>query len=63
MFQDAINDFDKAIKSDSKNGECFTNRAVAKFNLNLYDEGCKDLKKALELGATQAKCLKNKYCN
>ena len=60
-YENALSFLNKAI--EQIDGEYYYNRGFVKIQLGRKNEGCQDLKKALELGATQAKSLKDKYCN
>jgi tetratricopeptide (TPR) repeat protein len=61
----SIADFDKAISLDKNFGYAFLNRALVKYTiLKDFNGGCEDLKKASELGESEAKeHLKKGYCD
>ena len=61
-YQKAVSYLDKAIEQKSNDGEYYYNRGFAKIQLGKKDEGCKDLKKALELNFYPAQKLLNQYC-
>lgn len=50
QFRGAIDDYDKAIALDPSNGKYFYKRGLDKLLLLDKVNGCKDLRKALELG-------------
>lgn len=63
-YQLAIHDFTQTIKCDNYNTEftqmAFGNRGIAKFSLG--QNGCADLKKAIELGNSNVVQAYNEYC-
>jgi len=61
-YKEALLYLDKAIKQKNDDGEYYYNRGYAKIQLGNNDEGCKDLRKALELNFTPAENLLNQYC-
>jgi hypothetical protein len=54
-YEDAIKDYTRAIKLDSKNAQFYYNRGVAYINLEKYDLAIADFTKAIEIDPTDAK--------
>jgi len=48
-FKEAINDFNIVLERDPKNVKAYFRRAVAYFNLQIYNNSLRDLKNALDL--------------
>ena len=44
------------------NADYYFNRALANFNLELTEEGCKDLQEAIKLEDEQAKEYSEEFC-
>jgi len=65
QYESAINDFTLTIKYDNYQTEytnmALGNRGISK--LSIGQNGCGDLKKAIEEGNTKVKSLYNEYCN
>lgn len=65
-YKVAINDFSRVIKSGSSDNyqrrKAFYWRGLARFETGENDAGCLDLKKAVELGYTEASDSLRKYC-
>lgn len=53
-FKEAINDFDTVLKRDARNVKAFFRRAIAYFNLQVYNSSLRDLNRALGLSANKA---------
>ena len=60
--QEALLDFDLAIKADPEWAEAYYARALTNIKLKQNRGACGDLKKALEYGKAEAEELLNKYC-
>ena len=58
----AINDYTLAIKYNSDYANAYANRGVKYCNVDNWEKGCTDLKKALELGDMTVKQMINQYC-
>uniref|UniRef100_UPI00258A1BFB tetratricopeptide repeat protein n=1 Tax=uncultured Brachyspira sp. TaxID=221953 RepID=UPI00258A1BFB len=58
-YEEAIEDFDKAIKLNPDNTDAYNNRGFTKENLGLYEEAFKDYKKALELDPNNKYAMSN----
>lgn len=66
LFDEAIDNYNKAIELEKNNAEAHWNRAVTlQDNLDRSSEACDDLEICIQLGysTTQAKYRKAKYCN
>jgi tetratricopeptide (TPR) repeat protein len=62
-FQEAIQDFEKAIEIDPYFAKAYNNRGLVKFNLGDKNGACLDWNKADELGYVEAYDLIIEYCN
>jgi tetratricopeptide (TPR) repeat protein len=51
-YDDAVKDYDEAIKLDGKNAKIFANRGVIRARQGKSDDAQMDFKKALELDPT-----------
>ena len=60
--QEALLDFDLALKADPEWAEAYYARALTNIRLKQNRGACGDLKKALEYGKAEAEELLNKYC-
>jgi len=60
--QEALSDFDSAIKLNPNEAEYYSERGVAKLNLDDKDGACVDWKKAASMGNEVAKELAYEYC-
>ena len=49
LFEDAIKDFDEAIKFNSEEVDIYINRGIAKNELGNFNEAIKDFNTAIEL--------------
>lgn len=58
-----ILDCTKAIELDPSEGEFYYSRGLAKFDLNLNESACLDLKKSEELGYEDATVILKEKCN
>ena len=61
-YNDAIVDYSKAIEIDPKYAEAYLARGLAKIKLENKEDGCLDIKKASELGYTEADGFLKLYC-
>lgn len=61
-YQGAIEDLDKLIKISPKNGKYYLTRGVAEIRSENRVDGCRDLKKALNLREYEAQEEFEKYC-
>lgn len=61
-FKGAIADLDQLIKLSPKNGNAYMHRGVAKIHLEMKEEGCADLRKAVKLGCNEANVQLEIYC-
>ncbi len=61
-YEGAIEDLDKLIKISPKNGKYYLTRGVAKIRSEKRSEGCRDLKKALNLREYEAQEEFERYC-
>ena len=61
-FEDAVNEFSKAIEADASKSGFHVGRAYGYAGLNNLDKGCQDLKKGVELGDATAKQLYEEKC-
>ncbi|MBW2648091.1 MAG: tetratricopeptide repeat protein [Deltaproteobacteria bacterium] len=61
-YNNALNDFDKAVSIDPSFSDAFFHRALANYMLK-SDDICGDLLKASEMGHSSAKMLHNDICN
>jgi tetratricopeptide (TPR) repeat protein len=61
-YQSAIVDLDKAIALDSNYADAYLLRGKMKFSLGQNEEGCKDVKKAADLGIKEAVIACEQYC-
>ena len=61
LYENAIEDYNKAIEQNPNNELAYHNRANAKYNIGLYEEAIKDYNKVLELNpnANIVLCDKN----
>lgn len=60
--KDAIDDFNRIIFLDNKNGEAYANRALYYIHNDTTSDYCFDLRKAIELGFNKAKEILDKHC-
>jgi len=61
-FEDAINEFTKAIDSDPTKSTNYVGRAYGYAGTNNLEKGCQDLKKGMDLGDATAKQLYEEKC-
>lgn len=59
-FNDAINDYNKAIALDSSKSEFYHNRAITFFKMNRINESLNDFAKALQLSPNNAEIYENR---
>ncbi len=59
-FNDAINDYNKAIALDSTKADLYHNRAITFFKLYKINESLKDFAKALQLSPNNAEIYENR---
>jgi len=50
QYDQAIDDFNKALEIDPKSAGAYYNRAIAYYFKKEYDKSCNDIKKAQDLG-------------
>ncbi len=61
-FNEAIKDYDNTIILSPIHVVAINNRGIAKYTINNKIEGCNDIKKAFELGYSDAGIFYNTYC-
>ncbi|MEK6482353.1 tetratricopeptide repeat protein [Catalinimonas sp. 4WD22] len=61
-FQEAIDDYTKALIIDDWHIASYLNRAIAKYKSKNLSEACQDWEKASSYGSLDAKDYLNKYC-
>jgi Flp pilus assembly protein TadD len=61
-FKEAVSDLTAAISASPKNGSAYFNRAIVYLNTNKKELACIDLKKATDLGFTDAFQVYSKEC-
>lgn len=60
--KEAIEDYSKALEIQSNRPAIYFNRGISKINLNKFTAGCKDLRKADQMGFKKAKKMIKMYC-
>ncbi len=61
-YNSALKDLDDLIKISPKNGKAYLNRGIVYINLDNKKDGCKDLKKAMNLKEYKANEEYQRYC-
>lgn len=61
-YQDALDDFDYALKLNEMEGSIYVNRGYALYKLSRTEEGCESWSKAFDLGHTYVNQYLDKYC-
>jgi len=61
-YEAALNDLDELIKISPKNGKAYLNRGIVNIKLGYRKDGCKDLKKAMNLKEFKANEEYERYC-
>ena len=61
-YNDAVQDYDKALELEERLGEAHFNRALLLIYLKRNEEACKDLSRAGELGIRNSYNLIKRYC-
>ena len=61
-FAEAVKDYDKCIELNPDYTEAYYSRGLSRINLNDYYDGCDDLKRAYDMGYTEAGKHINMYC-
>lgn len=61
-FQESVADFNKVIEMDDKHALAYVGRANVKYKAGDKDGACEDVKKARDLGFTEAGVFIKKYC-
>lgn len=62
-YDAAIAEYDKAIALKNDFAEGYNNRGVAKIKKGDRDEGCAEVRKALQLGDKKSQAVLDEYCN
>jgi lipoprotein NlpI len=61
-FEGAIEHFNRALNLDSSLVLAYKNRGYAKIKTQQTDDGCADLRFAIDRGDSEAETLSKKYC-
>jgi len=62
-YKGAISDYSSAIGIDSTFAAAYFNRGNIEILIQQKDDGCRDLRKSLKLGASKAYESISRYCN
>lgn len=62
VYARAESDYGFCMDFWPRNGHLYLNRGICRYNLKKYSDACKDLNRALNLGALEADALLRKWC-
>ena len=60
QYENAINDFDRAIELDPKNPKAYHHRGITKYKLGKYEEAINDFDKTIELNPKSTRAYNNR---